>query len=147
MLPDRAEARPLGVFALEQRRGVDARPKTLARELHRELVAERVQTLLDDGVVVVAARVTGDASARGRRGVRFRIRAAVVVAIRDADDRARAFHQPRGIEEHGLVPREIAHLAETAVGEPCGSTPASLAGHALHPLELRVLENQRLRSD
>ncbi len=134
-------------FALEQRRGVDARHECDgAAALVRDRGGERAQLVLEDDVIVFAARVAGDAAARAPReaiggDIGLAVRAGVGVRERDGDEGPRRRGQRAGVAALVGLRGQIAHLGGVAAREPVAIDV--VARQRRHRREADALKAQR----
>lgn len=123
MLADRAEKGARGLLALEDRMDVAGQPRLAFRYASTDEASELPQAVAHEVVVVLAARVAGDAAARSGRvaAVRTRVdavRASIVIAVADADHAPRVSQQSTHIARIRRALGDPRHLPMLPVGDP-----------------------------
>ena len=114
VLADPPHPGAFGVLALEERRGVDAHTEPLARPETRQFLHECLEPCADHHVVILAARIAGNAAKAGFAS----IGPAIGIAVGHAEHAARAGHQDAGIEPALDLLGQVAHAALLSFGDP-----------------------------
>lgn len=122
---DPAQAGAGGEFAFRDGGGVDEGGELVARVLLAECVADGMQAVFDDFVVVASLGVTGDSAVAGDGGIGV---ASEGVLVGDDDDGARAGEPTRGVEARVGEIGEVVHFAVFVGGEPVAELVGPVGG-------------------